>query len=192
MTGATCNLLHHLRAGHERRTVDELLARSTAMEVERRLNVAVTRARHELRVFSSCTASRWTSRTKGHRRARPQALPEFAERGARAPVTPRQPGRQPLPKPRSPLRWAARLAGATQIGASSFRIDLGVVHPDLARRYLAGIECDGAHTTAPRPRDRDKLREQVLRGSGLEIEHLVDRLVGGSRWHAGACTARLE
>ena len=58
----------------------------------------------------------------------------------------------------------------TQIGASSFRVDLGVVHPDFAGRYLAGVECDGAtyHRSAT-ARDRDKLREQVLRGLGWEI-----------------------
>jgi len=58
----------------------------------------------------------------------------------------------------------------TQIGASSFRIDLGVVHPDFPGRYLAGVECDGAtyHRSAT-ARDRDKLREQVLRGLGWEI-----------------------
>jgi very-short-patch-repair endonuclease len=58
----------------------------------------------------------------------------------------------------------------TQIGASSFRVDLGVVHPDHAGSYLAGVECDGAtyHRSAT-ARDRDKLREQVLRGLGWEI-----------------------
>ena len=58
----------------------------------------------------------------------------------------------------------------TQIGASAFRIDLGVVHPDFPGRYLAGVECDGAtyHSSAT-ARDRDKLREQVLRGLGWEI-----------------------
>jgi len=58
----------------------------------------------------------------------------------------------------------------TQIGASSFRVDLGVVHPDFPGRYLAGVECDGAtyHRSAT-ARDRDKLREQVLRGLGWEI-----------------------
>jgi len=45
-----------------------------------------------------------------------------------------------------------------------------VVHPDFAGRYLAGVECDGAtyHRSAT-ARDRDKLREQVLRGLGWEI-----------------------
>jgi len=58
----------------------------------------------------------------------------------------------------------------TQIGASSFGVDLGVVHPDFAGRYLSGVECDGAtyHRSAT-ARDRDKLRDQVLRGLGWEI-----------------------
>lgn len=58
----------------------------------------------------------------------------------------------------------------TQVGVSSFRIDLGVIDPDAPGRYLAGVECDGAtyHRSAT-ARDRDMLREQVLRGLGWEI-----------------------
>lgn len=51
-----------------------------------------------------------------------------------------------------------------------FRIDLGIKHPDKAGAYLAGVECDGAtyHSSAT-ARDRDKVREQVLRGLGWNI-----------------------
>lgn len=58
----------------------------------------------------------------------------------------------------------------TQVGASAFRVDLAVVHPDAPGCYLTGIECDGAtyHRSAT-ARDRDMLREQVLRGLGWEI-----------------------
>jgi hypothetical protein len=58
----------------------------------------------------------------------------------------------------------------TQIGVSAFRIDLGVVHPDMPGIYLAGIECDGAtyHRSAT-ARDRDKLRQHVLRDLGWSI-----------------------
>jgi hypothetical protein len=57
-----------------------------------------------------------------------------------------------------------------QIGVSRFRIDLGVVNPDAPGAYLAGIECDGAayHSSAT-ARDRDIVREQVLRNLGWEI-----------------------
>jgi len=58
----------------------------------------------------------------------------------------------------------------TQVGSSVFRIDLAVVHPDAKGVYLCGIECDGAtYHRAATARDRDKLREQVLRGLGWEI-----------------------
>jgi very-short-patch-repair endonuclease len=64
------------------------------------------------------------------------------------------------------MGWQLR----TQVGVSLFRIDIGVVHPDFAGAYLAGVECDGAsyHSSAS-ARDRDKIREAVLRNLGWEI-----------------------
>jgi hypothetical protein len=48
-----------------------------------------------------------------------------------------------------------------------------VVHPDAPGRYLAGVECDGAtyHRSAT-ARDRDRLRENVLRGLGWKIHRV--------------------
>lgn len=72
----------------------------------------------------------------------------------------------------------------TQIGASSFCVDRGVVHPDAPGTYLCGVECDGAtyHRSAT-ARDRDMLREQVLRGLGWEIVRIwsTDRWVDRAR-----------
>lgn len=145
---------------------------------ERRLNVAVTRARHELRVFSSLRGEQMDlSRTKAIGVRDLKHFLEFAERGARALAEAHHGSQGDFDSP-----FEAAVAAAlgrkgwqvhTQIGASSFRIDLGVVHPDLAGRYLAGVECDGAtyHRSAT-ARDRDKLREQVLRGLGWEIERI--------------------
>ncbi|MCO3053528.1 DUF3320 domain-containing protein [Pseudomonas aeruginosa] len=142
---------------------------------ERRLNVAVTRARHELRVFSTLRAEKIDL-------ARTQALGvrdlkhflEFADRGARAlaEIDTGSLGGYDSPFEEA-VANALRLKGwqvVTQVGVSSFRIDLAVVDPDAPGRYLAGIECDGAtyHRSAT-ARDRDKLREQVLRGLGWEI-----------------------
>lgn len=142
---------------------------------ERRLNVAITRARHELRVFSSLRAEQMDL-------ARTQALGvrdlkhflEFAERGTKALA---EANRGSVGDFESPFEEAVAAALArkgwqvhTQVGASAFRIDLAVVHPDASGSYLAGIECDGAtyHRSAT-ARDRDMLREQVLRGLGWEI-----------------------
>lgn len=142
---------------------------------ERRLNVAVTRARHELRVFSSLRGEQMDlSRTKANGVRDLKHFLEFAELGPRALAEAHHGSQGDFESP-----FEAGVATAlgrkgwqvhTQIGASSFRVDLGVVHPDFPGRYLAGVECDGAtyHRSAT-ARDRDKLREQVLRGLGWEI-----------------------
>jgi len=142
---------------------------------ERRLNVAVTRARHELRVFSSLKGEQMDlSRTQALGVRDLKHFLEFAERGPRALAEATTGGHGDFESPFEEAVAAALSRKGwqvhTQIGASSFRVDLGVVHPDMAGRYLSGVECDGAtyHRSAT-ARDRDKLREQVLRGLGWEI-----------------------
>ena len=142
---------------------------------ERRLNVAVTRARHELRVFSSLRGEQMDlSRTKANGVRDLKHFLEFAELGPRALAEAHHGSQGDFESPFE-VGVATALGRKgwqvhTQIGASSFRVDLGVVHPDFTGRYLAGVECDGAtyHRSAT-ARDRDKLREQVLRGLGWEI-----------------------
>jgi very-short-patch-repair endonuclease len=57
-----------------------------------------------------------------------------------------------------------------QVGVAGYRIDLGVRHPIHPTIYLAGIECDGAtFHSSKSARDRDRLRESVLRGKGWAI-----------------------
>ncbi|HEX8595697.1 MAG TPA: DUF3320 domain-containing protein [Pseudomonas sp.] len=142
---------------------------------ERRLNVAVTRARHELRVFASLKPEQMDlARTQAVGVRDLKHFLEFAERGTRA-LAEATPGS--LGGFDSPFEEAVSAALVkkgwqvhTQVGVSSFRIDLGVVDPDAPGRYLSGVECDGAtyHRSAT-ARDRDKLREYVLRGLGWEI-----------------------
>ncbi|NWD75738.1 DUF3320 domain-containing protein [Pseudomonas gingeri] len=142
---------------------------------ERRLNVAITRARQELLVFS-------TLRPEHIDLARTQAIGvrdlkhflEFAERGPQALAEANfgsvggfdSPFEEAVAAALAKKGWQVH----TQIGVSSFRVDLGVVDPDAPGRFLAGVECDGAtyHRSAT-ARDRDKLREFVLRGLGWEI-----------------------
>ncbi|WP_208852361.1 DUF3320 domain-containing protein [Roseomonas genomospecies 6] len=152
---------------------------------ERRLNVAVTRARHELRVFSSLRPEQFDlSRTAALGVRDLKHFLEFAERGPRALA---EAVRGSVGEHESPFEHAVARALAArgwqvqpQIGVSSFRIDLGVVDPDAPGRFLAGIECDGAtyHRSAT-ARDRDKLRELVLRGLGWEIV----RIWSTDWWH---------
>ncbi len=141
----------------------------------RRLNVAITRARNEMHVYSSMQPEDIDlSRTAAVGVKDMKHFMDFAKRGVRAIGESIE---RPLGTFDSPFeeQVAARLAERgwtvhSQIGVSGFRIDLGVVHPDQAGRYLAGIECDGAtyHRSAT-ARDRDFLRQQVLEGLGWKI-----------------------
>lgn len=142
---------------------------------EKRLNVAVTRARKEMHVFSSITADMidlGRTQARGVRDLR-QFL-DYAEHGAEA-ITRLDEGS--LGGTESPFEKAVKAAledrgwqVRTQIGVSGFRIDLGIVHPDRPGAYLAGVECDGAtYHGSPTARDRDRVREGVLRGLGWEI-----------------------
>jgi very-short-patch-repair endonuclease len=60
-----------------------------------------------------------------------------------------------------------------QVGCARYRIDLAVVDPEAPGRYLLGVECDGAnYHRAKTARDRDKLREGVLRGLGWNLHRI--------------------
>ena len=142
---------------------------------ERRLNVAITRARVALRVFSSLKGEQLDlSRTQAAGVRDMKHFLEFAEHGPRALA---EATKGSMGGFDSPFEEAVAVALAskgwqihTQVGAFAFRVDLGIVHPDAPGAYLCGIECDGAtyHRSAT-ARDRDMLREQVLRGLGWEI-----------------------
>ncbi len=142
---------------------------------ERRLNVAVTRARQELVVYASFLPEQVRSERSAARGVHDlKAFLEYADKGPEALIA-RSTGS--LGGPESPLEEAVAAALESrgwrldpQVGISGFRIDLGVVHPDKPGAYLAGIECDGAtyHRSAV-ARDRDKTRQQVLENLGWNI-----------------------
>ena len=142
---------------------------------EKRLNVAVTRARRELHVFSSIRAEQIDlKRTNAVGVRDLKVFLDYAERGPIALPSRDEGSLGPAESPfEDAVADALRAKGwevRTQIGVSGFRVDLGVVHPDFAGNYLAGIECDGAryHSSAT-ARDRDKVRQAVLEGLGWTI-----------------------
>lgn len=58
----------------------------------------------------------------------------------------------------------------TQIGCSGYRIDLAIKHPAHSGKYVLGIECDGAaYHSARTARERDRLRQAVLEDMGWSI-----------------------
>ena len=142
---------------------------------ERRLNVAMTRARSEMIVFSTLEPNQidLSRSTSAAVRDLKQFL-DYAENGASG-LRARASG--PGADFESPFEVAVadelRSRGwriEPQVGDSAYRIDLGVVHPDESGRYLVGIECDGAmyHSSAV-ARERDKIRQSVLEGLGWTL-----------------------
>ena len=144
---------------------------------ERRLNVAITRARKQLRVFSSLVHDQIDLRrtqSEGARHLR--AFLEFAAQ--------QQSDTQEVAAgiARSTSGVEADVAAAVRglghlvhegVGCGAYRIDLAVVDPRDPGRYLVGIECDGAHyASASTARDRDRLRAQVLSGLGWRLHRV--------------------
>jgi Protein of unknown function (DUF4011)/REase_MTES_1575/AAA domain/Protein of unknown function (DUF3320) len=144
----------------------------------RRLNVAVTRARRELTVFASMKPAQIDLGRTNARGVRDfKHFLEFAERGPKAVAEAFELTGRPTESPfEDAVKSALERKGwevHPQIGVSFFRIDLGIVHPDEPGRYLAGVECDGAayHRSAT-ARDRDRLREIVLKDLGWNIRRI--------------------
>ena len=157
---------------------------------ERRLNVAVTRARQELVVYSSFRADQLKAERSKARGVRDlKAFLEYAEKGPEALVARiegsvgdfESPFEEAVAATLTDRGWQV----VPQVGVSGFRIDLGIVHPDRPGAYLAGVECDGAtYHSSVVARDRDKTRQQVLENLGWNI-----RRVWSPDWWYDAATA---
>jgi len=141
----------------------------------RRLNVAVTRAKEEMHVFASLKPEQIDLSRTGSEGVRDlKHFLEYAQRGAIALTEATgapggffdSPFEQAVAEKLEAKGWVTH----SQVGVSGFRIDLGVINPDAPGKYLSAVECDGAsyHSSAT-ARDRDFLREQVLRGLGWEV-----------------------
>ncbi|MCB9836725.1 MAG: DUF4011 domain-containing protein [Phycisphaera sp.] len=163
---------------------------------ERRLNVAVTRAKRRLIVFSSMTSDMIDlrrTRVTGVRHFK-QFL-DYAERG---------------PESLDEFKWAdaetkieTRFEHALRekliergyevderIGCAGYRIDLAIRDKKDPGRYLLGIECDGLqYRSANTARDRDRTRPSVLRGLGWNLHR-----VWSSQWYINPdrCLAEID
>ncbi|MGI4848206.1 MAG: DUF3320 domain-containing protein [Janthinobacterium lividum] len=141
----------------------------------RRLNVAVSRARQGVVVFSTLMPDQIDLskiRAAGVRDLKHYL--EFAMRGPRALVEqvtptgmePESPFEEQVIKALREHGWVAH----PQVGVSGYRIDIGVVDPRAPGRYLLGVECDGAtYHSGATARDRDRLRQHVLEGLGWNL-----------------------
>ncbi|TVS10258.1 MAG: DUF4011 domain-containing protein [Planctomycetaceae bacterium] len=142
----------------------------------RRLNVLITRAKRRVVVFSSMQPSDilgGPDRSRGVN-AMKQYL-EFAQTGRfleRESIVGRSP-QSPFEIAVSSVVLSLGLQVVPQVGVAGYFIDLGVLAPGSQDEFLLGIECDGAtYHSAKSARDRDRLREQVIRRRGWVLHRI--------------------
>lgn len=148
---------------------------------ERRLNVAVTRARRKVEVFSSFQPEALAGRAKAVGLVRLLEYMRYA-RDVQA-ADKESHGVEPADE---------ALAGVVAdvlrswghdvdlgVGMSSYRLDLAVRDPEDPGGYLLGIELDGAsYASLSVARDRDRLRQEVLGRLGWRLHR-----VWGPSWY---------
>jgi very-short-patch-repair endonuclease/predicted nucleic acid-binding Zn-ribbon protein len=143
---------------------------------ERRLNVAVTRARCNLKLVGSIQPTDIkVDQVSGVGPKLLRQYIDFAINGARAilgEITLNGDGWFDSPFEESVYNFltANEYDVSTQVGCSGYRIDMAVRHRAYNGRFAIGIECDGrAYHSSRTARERDRLRQTVLEDMGWTI-----------------------
>lgn len=160
---------------------------------QRRLNVAVTRAKRLVEMVSSMTAADLGDNlSEGALHLRRYLA--FAEQGHSALAIELGSSGLDVESPfeesvvQTIRSWGYEVR--PQVGVGSYRIDIGVKHPDKPGSFVLGVECDGAAYHSSRSaRDRDRIRHDVLVGLGWNMHH-----IWGTDWYRrrGVEEARLR
>jgi very-short-patch-repair endonuclease len=145
---------------------------------QRRLNVAITRAREKLIVVASIRASDievGATAAEGVRHLRSYLA--FAEGGLEVLVaeTPASAPTTLSPLETDVMTEVQQLGYQVvpQVGCGGIRVDLGIIDPRQPDTFLLGIECDGpSYHSTPTARDRDRLRYEVLDHLGWRLHRI--------------------
>lgn len=147
---------------------------------ERRLNVAITRARRRVEIICSFDGGQLVESASDGVRHLGRYL-EFAKRGIEALAIDltQSAGDAESPFEVDVLRvirsWG--YDATPQIGSAGYRVDIGVRDPKNVSKFVLGVECDGAsYHSARNARDRDRLRQEVLEGLGWTIHRIWSTL----------------
>jgi len=144
---------------------------------ERRLNVAVTRAREALIVVSTLRArdlERAQSTSAGLTHLHDYL--DFAERGIEALHATAAVAIPPSPLHEDVLQALKALGydATVHVGCGGVRVDLGVLDPANPDTYLLGLDLGGASAAqAATARDRDRLRPEVLTRLGWRLHAIA-------------------
>lgn len=141
----------------------------------RRLNVAVSRARCEMAVFSTLTADQINLSKTGaegvaalkafldYAAGKPLALSEYSADKYRK-------NKENIAKSISRELKSIGYDSDLSVGHSGYRIDIGVIDPDNKDKYILGILLDGdCYNDAKTTRDREIAQISVLNGLGWDI-----------------------
>ena len=142
---------------------------------ERRLNVAVTRAKYNVQLVSSMHYTDIDlKRTSAEGAKLLREYLDFAENGDIAlertvSVSPFEQFDSDFELEVCDFLRSKGFSVDTQVGCSGFRIDLGLKIPDSSD-YVLAIECDGAtYHSSKNARDRDRLRQEILERMGWKF-----------------------
>ena len=150
---------------------------------ERRLNVAVTRARKAVKLVSSIepedldlskTHSAGVSLLKEYMTAARDGIENI---GRNETYNPGVDFDSPFEESVFNELSKRGIKLKNQVGVSHYKIDFGVIDSNKPGRFILGIECYGAtYNSSPTARDRDRLRQQLLEDKfGWNIHRIWSR-----------------
>lgn len=142
---------------------------------ERRLNVAVTRAKYNIKLVGSIQPEDIDlDKTKSEGVRMLRSYIEFASRTIRVAIPPKHKSRlyETDIFSESVARFLEERGYKVKrnIGSSDYTVDIAVEHPNIPGAYIAGVECDGdSYQMARTVRDRDHLRSAVMERMGWKM-----------------------
>lgn len=140
----------------------------------RRLNVAISRSRKEMVVFSCIKPEQIDlSRTRSEGVVGLKGFLEFAKNGKNSLIYREDTNETKKDAVVEAIAFELRKEGYkvnTSIGSSKFKVDIGIVDPEDENNYILGIMCDGSnYVMSKTSRDRNILQPSVLKGLGWDI-----------------------
>ena len=139
---------------------------------ERRLNVAITRAKEQVVLFASIHASQIDlDRTESVGVAHLKSFIDYAEKGIKVNLNAGEsPTDEGFASVVTQFLESKGYKVEHDVGLSDRKIDIAVRDPEREDEFLLGIECDGPSYATPRTvRDRDSLRSSVLQSLGWHL-----------------------
>jgi len=142
---------------------------------KRRLNVLFSRAKEQIRTFTSMTSGDILAEEGGNEGA--LMLKRWLEYSAggllEASTGTHGAFDSPLEQYVAQQIEAMGCTAVPQVGVVGYSIDLGVRHPEWPNGFIIGVECDGAtYHSSKSARDRDRHRQEVLENLGWKIHRV--------------------